>query len=85
EFAEKANLTPKYFSDLVKRETGMTPTTLIMRRMIDVAKHRLAISTDDISVIAYELGFQYPAHFTRMFKRATGQSPTDYRRQMEQN
>ena len=85
EFAEKANLTPKYFSDLVKRETGMTPKTLIMRRMIDVAKHRLAISTDDISVIAYELGFQYPAHFTRMFKRATGQSPTDYRRQMEQN
>lgn len=85
EFAEKANLTPKYFSDLVKRETGMTPKTLIMRRMIEVAKHRLAISTDDISVIAYELGFQYPAHFTRMFKRATGQSPTDYRRQMELN
>lgn len=85
EFAEKANLTPKYFSDLVKRETGMTPKTLIMRRMIDVAKHRLAVSSDDVSIIAYDLGFQYPAHFTRMFKRATGQSPTDYRRQIEQN
>ncbi len=85
EFAEKANLSPKYFSDLVKRETGTTPKTLIIRRMIDVAKHRLVTSSEDVGIIAYELGFQYPAHFTRMFKRVTGQSPTDFRRQMEQN
>lgn len=85
EFAEKVNLSPGYFSDLVKKETGMTPKTLIMRHMADVAKHRLAATNDDIAIIAYELGFQYPAHFTRMFKRLTGQSPTDYRRMIEQN
>lgn len=85
EFAERANLSPGYFSDLVKKETGMTPKTMIMRHMIDIAKHRLSASATDISVIAYDLGFQYPAHFTRMFKRATGLNPTDYRRQAEQN
>ncbi len=85
EFASKVNLSPGYFSDLVKRETGMSPKTLIMRHMIEVAKHRLAATSEDVGIIAYELGFQYPAHFTRMFKRLTGQSPTDYRRLIEQN
>lgn len=85
EFASRANLTPGYFSDLVKRETGMTPKDLIVRQMVEVAKHRLAVSTDDISMIAYDLGFQYPAHFTRMFKRVAGQSPTEFRQNIELN
>lgn len=85
EFASKVNLSAGYFSDLVKKETGMTPKTLIMRHMIEVAKHRLASGNTDIGIIAYDLGFQYPAHFTRMFKRLTGQSPTDYRRMAELN
>ncbi|MDE5642551.1 MAG: AraC family transcriptional regulator [Muribaculaceae bacterium] len=80
DFASDANLSPKYFSDLVKRETGLTPKTMIDRQMISAACHRLAASSDDIAIIAYDLGFQYPAHFTRAFKRLTGQSPTDYRR-----
>lgn len=85
EFADKACLSPKYFSDLVKRETGMTPKTLIMQHIINVAKHRLAVSDDDVSIIGYDLGFQYPAHFTRMFKRLTGQTPTDFRLQSARN
>lgn len=85
EFAAKVNLSAGYFSDLVKKETGMTPKTLITRHLVDVAKHRLAATSDDVGIIAYDLGFQYPAHFTRMFKRLTGQSPTDYRRLVEQN
>lgn len=85
EFADRANLTPKYFSELVKKETGMPPKTLIMHHMVSVAKHRLAVSTDDVGIIAYDLGFQYPAHFTRMFKRVTGISPSDYRRRLEMN
>ncbi len=85
EFADKVNLSPGYFSDLVKKETGMTPKALITRHVTDVAKHRLAANNDDVAIIAYELGFQYPAHFTRMFKRLTGQSPTDYRRLIKQN
>lgn len=85
EFASKVNLSPGYFSDLVKKETGMTPKALITRHMVEVAKHRLAASAEDVGIIAYDLGFQYPAHFTRMFKRQTGQSPTDYRRMIERN
>jgi len=79
QFADAANLSTKYFSELVKKETGMTPKTMIMQQMISVAKHRLTGTSDDVAEIAYALGFQYPAHFTRMFKRATGMSPTLYR------
>lgn len=78
-FAEKVNLTPGYFGDLVKKETGITAKDIITRHMVTLAKQRLAASNDDISIIAYDLGFQYPAHFTRLFKRVTGQSPTFYR------
>lgn len=78
-FAEKANLSAGYFSDLIRKETGITPKDMIANHMISEAKHRLATSETDISGIAYDLGFEYPAHFTRMFKRMTGESPTQYR------
>lgn len=79
DFADRASLTPGYFSDLVRRETGLTPKDMIMRQIVAEAKHRLMVSSDDVSTIAYDLGFQYPAHFTRMFKRLTGMNPTEYR------
>jgi len=85
EFAAMANLSTGYFSDLVKKETGLAPKDMIMRHLIDVAKHRLAVSSDDVSVIAYDLGFQYPAHFSRAFKRVAGMSPSEFRRQLECN
>lgn len=78
-FADKANLTPGYFSDLIRKETGSSPKDMISMRIISEAKHRLSTDNADISEIAYTLGFEYPAHFTRMFKRITGQSPTQYR------
>lgn len=78
-FAEKANLSTGYFSDLIRKETGTSPKDLISLQILDEAKHRLASTDADISEIAYSLGFEYPAHFTRMFKRMTGQSPTQYR------
>ena len=81
-FAEKANLTPSYFSDLVRKETGSTPKKLISLFIIDEAKRRLTETDDTISEIAYRLGFEYPAHFTRMFKRATGMTPREYRLNM---
>lgn len=85
EFAARLCLTPKYLSELVKRETGLTTKVLIMQHLVNVAKHRLAVSSSDVSEIAYELGFQYPAHFSRMFKRITGQSPTEFRMLIGQN
>lgn len=78
-FAEKANLTPGYFGDLIKKETGLTAQEIITRHVVDHAKLRLGGSSDDISVIAYDLGFQHPQHFSRMFKRVAGMSPTQFR------
>lgn len=84
-FAEKANLSPGYFGDLIRKETGSSPKDLIALRLIDVAKQRLRSGDDDVAEIAYSLGFEYPAHFSRMFKRITGMSPVAYRRQENMN
>ncbi len=78
-FADLVNLTPGYFGDMVKKETGRTAQEIISRKIIDYAKHSLSMTNDDISVIAYQLGFQHPQHFSRMFKRMTGISPTQFR------
>ena len=78
-FAEEANLTPGYFGDLIKKETGVTAQEIISRHIVDRAKRRLTESKDDVSIVAYELGFQHPQHFSRMFKRVTGFSPTQFR------
>jgi len=81
-FADKAHLSTGYFSDLLRKETGATPKDLIALHLLSESKHRLAVPDTDISEIAYSLGFDYPAHFTRMFKRMTGQSPSQYRSQI---
>lgn len=79
-FADNAALTPGYFSDLIKKETGSSPKDLISLHLIAEAKKKLMATNDDISVIAYNFGFEYPSHFTRMFKRLTGLTPLEYRR-----
>ena len=78
-FAEKAGLSPSYFSDLIRKETGTSPKEFISLFMIEEAKRRLVGTNEDISEIAYRLGFEYPAHFTRMFKRQVGVTPKEYR------
>lgn len=84
-FAEKANLSAGYFSDVIRKETGQSPKDMIAAHVMSEAKHRLATRDWDISRIAYDLGFEYPAHFTRMFKRLTGESPTQYRLKLAAN
>lgn len=81
-FADKAHLSTGYFGDLIKRETGSTPQEIITHHLIAEAKRRLAVTDDDISIIAYDLGFQYPQHFTRFFKRVTGKSPSIFRTEL---
>ena len=80
-FAERVFLSPNYFGDLVKKETGKSAQEYIQLKVIDIAKERMFDTTKSISEIAYELGFRYPQHFTRLFKNCEGQSPTEYRTQ----
>ena len=82
-FAEKANLSPGYFGDLIRKETGTSPKDMISLHVIAIAKQKLAATRQDISEVAYALGFDYPAHFSRMFKRLTGQSPSEYRQEFQ--
>src|SRR5690606_1166689 len=73
--AEKLNLSPNYFGDLIKKETGVSPLEYIQTKVIDLAKERIFDVDQSISTIAYELGFKYPQHFTRLFKQKVGVSP----------
>lgn len=79
-FAERCFLSPNYFGDLVKKETGRTPQEIIQSKIISLAKDRLLGSSQSISEISDALGFQYSQHFNRFFKRSTGQTPSEYRR-----
>ena len=77
--AGELNLSPNYFGDLIKKETGKTAQQYIQSKVIDVAKERIFDHSKSVSQIAYELGFKYPQHFTRLFKQWVGQSPNEYR------
>lgn len=77
--AEKLHLSSNYFGDLIKRETGKSPQEYIQSKVIDMAKERIFDIDKSISEVAYELGFKYPQHFTRLFKQKVGISPNEYR------
>jgi AraC family transcriptional activator of pobA len=77
--ASQLNLSASYFGDLVKKETGKTAQEYIHEKIIDVAKERIFNPDKSVSEVAYELGFKYPQHFTRLFKQWVGQSPNEYR------
>lgn len=81
-FAENCFLSPNYFGDLVKKETGLTPQEHIQNKIIDIAKEELASTEKTVNEIAFNLGFQYSQHFNRYFKRSTGITPSAYRKQL---
>lgn len=82
-FADLVCLSPNYFGDLIKKETGLSPQEHIQRKIVSVAKDTLAASDMSASQVAYELGFQYPQHFTRLFKKHVGCTPLEYRRSFQ--
>ena len=77
--AEQLHLSPNYFGDLIKKETGNTALDYIQSRLVDEAKTRMYDADKTINNVATELGFKYQQHFTRLFKQKTGMTPNEYR------
>ena len=78
--ADRLCLSPNYLSDLLKKETGESALKHIQQKILEMAKERVSGTRKSVSEIAYELGFQYPQHFSRWFKKQTGTTPNEYRR-----
>ncbi len=77
--AAELNLSAGYFGDLVKKETGKSAQEYIQSKIIEVAKGLIFEGNKTVSEIAYELGFKYPKHFSRLFKQRVGQTPQAFR------
>lgn len=80
--AGQMHLSPNYFGDLIKRETGKSAQEYIQLTVMEKVKELLAESNKTISEIAYELGFKYPHHLSRIFKKVVGTTPNEYRLQV---
>lgn len=78
-FADKLCLSANYFGDMLKKETGHTPQEYIQEKIIEVAKERIDNTQQTVSQIAYSIGFQYPQHLCRLFKKRVGCTPNEYR------
>lgn len=77
--AAEFRMSPTYFSDILKKETGRTATFFIHAKVIELAKTALVSSKHTVNEIAYSMGFQYAQHFTRLFKNYVGCTPREYR------
>lgn len=77
--AEELNMSPNYLSDLLKKETGHSALFHIQDFVINKAKNQLLASNEPLKSIAYGLGFDYTQHFSNMFKKRTGMTPSEYR------
>jgi AraC-type DNA-binding domain-containing proteins len=78
-FADELNLSPNYFGDLIKKGTGKSAQEYIQDKIIGIAKNKIYDRDKTINEIAYELGFKYPQHFSRLFKNRLGYTPNEYR------
>ena len=78
-FADKISLSPNYFGDLVKRETGKSAKEYLRKKLLEAAKEQLMNPQKNITQVGISLGFQYPQHFVRFFKRMTGMTPSEFR------
>ena len=83
--ADKLSVSQRYLSDTLKKETGKTSTEHLQLYLIDEAKNILLNPNKTISEVAYDLGFEYPPYFSRLFKKKEGISPTEYREKYKLN
>lgn len=78
--AAQLNLSARYLSDLLKQETGKTAIELIHIYLINEAKNLLKSDDQNVSEIAYTLGFENLPYFSRLFKKETGVSPNQFKK-----
>jgi AraC-like DNA-binding protein len=78
-FADELHLSVNYFGDLIKKETGRSAQESIQTKLIEIAKDKIFGSEKSVKEIAFELGFKYPQHFSRLFKKRVGYTPQEYR------
>jgi AraC-like DNA-binding protein len=83
--AEKLSVSQRYLSDTLKKETGKTTTEHLQLYLINEAKNILLNPNKSISEVAYDLGFDYPQYFSRLFKKKEGISPSEYREKYKMN
>lgn len=79
ELATSLGYSPYYLSDLLKKETGRSTQDYIHEHLLQKAKDLLISTNEPVSQIGYQLGFEYPAHFSKFFKNKTGLAPSKYR------
>ncbi|RAJ04804.1 helix-turn-helix domain-containing protein [Arenibacter echinorum] len=85
QIADKMNVSQRYLSDTLKKETGKTTTEHLQLYLIDEAKNMLLQPHKSVSEVAYELGFEYPQYFSRLFKKKEGISPSAYQQKHSLN
>jgi len=79
--ASELHLSTRYLSDVLKQQTGKTALNHIQAHLIKEAKNQLVISENNVAGIAYDLGFESPSYFSRLFKKVVGVSPMKYKEQ----
>ena len=77
--AEQLNLSPNYLSDLLKKETGKNTQEHIHLKLIQESKNLLLATNKTVSEIAYGFGYSSPQYFSKVFKKHTNLSPTEFR------
>jgi len=85
DIADKMSISQRYLSDTLKKQTGKTTTEHLQLYLIEEAKNILLKPNRSISEVAYELGFEYPQYFSRLFKKKEGVSPSEYRERYRMN
>lgn len=77
--SEHLNISASYLSDMLRSLTGQNAQQHIHNKLIDKAKEKLSTTSLSVSEVAYELGFEHPQSFSKLFKSKTNLSPFEFR------
>jgi AraC-like DNA-binding protein len=78
--ANQLNLSPHYLSDMLRTLTGLSAQQHIHEKLVEKAKEYLTVTNLSVAEIAYQLGFEYPQSFNKLFKKRTDVSPLEFRK-----